>query len=351
MLLITGARFLRLICQTFLPSPFPGFSLYVRRVAVLLLVLPVLGISQLINWLGLLLDELVFRSYRQVEIREPVFVLGVPRSGTTFMHRLLAAREDHTTFSTWECLFAPSVSQRYFWHGLARVDRLLGQPLGRLLRMIETRLLASTSDVHPTGLFEPEEDYFTLMPLLSCFILVLPFPEAGWLWRMASFDRDLPEHERKAYMRWYRRCLQRHLHFHGSNKRLLSKNASFAGMVGSMVEHFPDCRIVICQRDRASVIKSQFRSLAAGMKIFAIADNDERFRRRLLDCIAFYYANLDRVAASLPPERLQQVVLEDLSQDTRSVINEICTRFRLEKSARVESAIHAYESERSMAHA
>lgn len=351
MLLITGTRFIRLICQTILPSPFPGFSLYLRRIAVLLVLVPLLGISQLVNWLCLLLDELIYPAYRKVEIREPVFVLGTPRSGTTFMHRLLAASEDLTSFSTWECLFAPSICQRQLLHALARLDRLLGRPAARLLALIEARLLASTADVHPTGLFEPEEDYFCFMPLLSCFILILPFPEADWLWRMASFDRDLSPRERNAAMRWYRRCLQRHLWFHGTGKRLLSKNASFAGMAGSIAEHFPDCRIVVCQRDRESVIESQFRSLAPGMKLFAIPESDARFRRRLLDCIEFYYANLNRLAANLPAERLERVPLPELSENTRAVIDTISRKFRLRESADVNNAIHAYEAERSMVHA
>jgi len=348
MLLTTGKRAVGLVRQAILPTPFPGISSYLRRLGLMAALLPVLFVTQLINGVGLLLDEILFPGYRRVAIRQPVLVLGVPRSGTTFMHRLLAADPGCTTFSTWECLFAPSIVQRRFWHRLAAVDSLIGRPCGRLLAALERRMLAHTGGVHPTGLFEPEEDYWCFMPVLCCFILVLPFPEADWLWRMARFDRDMPARERARHLRWYRNCLRRHLYFHGEDKRLVSKNASFAGMAASLVEEFPDCRLVICERERESVIRSQFRSLEGAMRWCAIARDDQRFRERLLGCIDFYYANLERAAAALEPERLVRVPLERLSADPRGIVREIGRRFGFGPARAVDGVIAANEAERGL---
>jgi hypothetical protein len=167
------------------------------------------------------------------------------------------------------------------------------------------------------------------MPLLSCFILILPFPDAEWVWKMARFDTDLNERERTACLDWYHRCLQRHLYFHGEHQRLLSKNASFAGMAGSLTERYPDSNVVICERDAESVVRSQFRSLEGGMRFFAIAPNDEHFRERLTSCIEYYYNNLERVVTTIDSDRVIRVPLETMASDAPAVIDHICRHFSL----------------------
>lgn len=343
MIIRTAIRAARLLRQVILPRPFPGVGRYLYRLLVLGLFLPLLLALQLLHWLGFLIDEIVFFRYRQVAVREPLFVLGVPRSGTTFLHRLLARDPSFTTFSTWECFFAPSIAERYLLRGIGRLDRLVGRPLGRIIGLIESRALGWLDDVHPIRLEDPEEDYFAFLPVLCCFILVVPFPEADWIWRMGRFDRDVDAREREALMNWYRKCLQKHLYVHGADRRLLSKNASFAGMSMSLTEAFPDCRVVICERDALQVVASQFNALTGGMRFFGLSPSDPRFRARLLDCIAFYYENLERLRERLPQERCVDVPLWALSRETRRVLETITERFDLPFAPEVEAEVDAYE--------
>jgi hypothetical protein len=314
------ARIAGLCRQLVLPARFPGPARYARRLAAGIVFLPVLLLLQALHWLGFLLDEVFFRGYRRVEIREPVFVLGAPRSGTTYLHRLLAADSRYTTFATWECLFAPSITERRFWSGLAAADRFLGAPLARSLGTLGRTALRWIDDKHPLGLAEPEEDYFCFLPLLACFILVVPFPEARWVWRMGTFDRDLPAAERQRLLTWYRRCLQRHLYAHGTDRTLLSKNAAFAGMARSLAQEFPDARMVICERDAVEVIASQFNSVTDGLRLFGVPPDDPLFRRRLLDCLAFYYRNLAALRRDLPPGRIASAPMHELAADPAALV-------------------------------
>src|SRR5439155_26748334 len=43
---------------------------------------------------GRLLDRLLFRSFLYQEVREPVFIIAPPRSGTTFLQKLMALDEE-----------------------------------------------------------------------------------------------------------------------------------------------------------------------------------------------------------------------------------------------------------------
>lgn len=252
-------RFVGIALGALFRSPDGVSPVSARRVLVMLGFLTVFALAQGLHWLGFLLDEIFFRGYRRVQIREPLFVLGVPRSGTTNLHAVLAQDPQFTTFSAWECLFAPSVSQRLFWRWLGRLDARIGAPLRRLLGLVERRVFGALDDVHAMSLDTPEEDYFALMPVLSCFILVLAFPRSPHLWRMGNFDRDMPAPERERLLGYYADALRRHLYVHGPDKRLLSKNAAFASLANGLADAFPDARFLVCLRDPMETVPSQLQ--------------------------------------------------------------------------------------------
>src|SRR6266478_9129632 len=49
-------------------------------------------------------DRQLYRGIAQQEIREPLFIVGLPRSGTTLLHTLLAADPEHRVPVTWEVM-------------------------------------------------------------------------------------------------------------------------------------------------------------------------------------------------------------------------------------------------------
>jgi len=283
----------------------------------------------LLHWLGLLLDELLFRGYRRVDIVAPVFVLGVPRSGTTFLHRTLAADEaQFTTVSTWEVLFAPSVTQRVFWRGLAGLDRLVGRPCGRLLGILEKKLFRGLDGVHDVSLQAAEEDYLLLLPLMSCFILFLPFTESGYIWNLAKLDWEKPVEDRQRILKFYRACIQKHLYFHGKEKRYLAKNAAFASWVRTLQNDFPDGRFVICLRQPDKAVPSLLGSLESGARLFQLDLQNGWLPERLLEMMQDCYRHL---IENLKPE-WELVLMEDLESGIAGRVERIYQRFGLELS-------------------
>ena len=259
---------------------------------LLLALAPLFIVMQLLTWLFWLLDEILFPQYRNVQIKSPLFVIGPPRTGTTFMHHVLAADEDTTTFRLWECLFGVTICGRKLCRGLARLDRLTGRLVSRLAARVSHGLQSSMDDVHPLGLDEPEEDFLLFLPLAACFLIAVPFPEARWLFAFSRFDLDVPPRDRKRYMHWYRRCIQKHLYVNGADARFLSKNASFAGMVNSILEEFDDAKIISTWRDPLESVPSQLSSLRPGLDALGFTQYDKAFRDALFEQMAFYYAHL-----------------------------------------------------------
>ena len=53
-------------------------------------------------------DRQLYPNIAQQEIREPLFIVGLPRSGTTLLHSLLAADPEHRCPLMWEVMVAIS---------------------------------------------------------------------------------------------------------------------------------------------------------------------------------------------------------------------------------------------------
>ena len=315
------SRYLRLSALSLWPPRDSGARRSLKRLLIMLLFLPLFGILQLCHWLGFLFDELFFRGYRNVEINDPVFVIGVPRSGTTLVHRTLAADEQFTTLSAWECLFAPSVTQRKIIRAIGKIDRRIGAPLAGVLQRVEQKAFGTLDDVHSMSLGDAEEDYFVFMPVLSCFILIVPFPYSQWLWDVGQFDERLTATARQELMRYYRRCVQKHLYASEPGKRFLSKNASFPPLTRSLVAEFPDARFVMCLRDPLEVVPSQLSSLRDGMAFFGNDPYDHGFRDKMIDQLAYYYRNL--VETSIPQEQRVWVEMGQLKSNLSAGVETI----------------------------
>mgnify|MGYP001813969927 CR=1 FL=1 len=114
----------------------------------------------LIHRIALRLDDWMYPSLRHVRITKPLFIVGLPRSGTTLLHRLIAGdRSVFTTMPLWELLLAPAACEKRFLRRLRTVDRWLDSPLWRILCAIERGISQSVRDVHATNLQSPEEDW------------------------------------------------------------------------------------------------------------------------------------------------------------------------------------------------
>ena len=320
---------------------------FVRRLVLTFSFVPFFVLAQLVHWLGFLLDDVFFRDWRRVRVRRPLFIVGVPRSGTTFLHRVLARDEGFTTLSTWECVLAPSVTERAVVFAFAALDRRIGRPLERGLRFVERRLFGSLAGIHEISLAAPEEDFLALNPIWRCFLLALIFPRAAGLVRMATFDRDAGPDERRQVLDLYEASLKKHLYaqrFRGGLRsgggrdaepaelRMLSKNASFAGMVGGIAERFEDARFLVCLRDPLEALPSQLSSIAPGMRVFGEDPTEPAVRDAFEARYRFWYANLDRTLGALEPSRRVFVNMKQLRQDLAGTIGRASVELGLDRS-------------------
>lgn len=285
--------------------PATGWRACWWRWPLLLLVWLGSGLLFLCHGVGFALDELLFRGYRRVAVRAPVFIVGVPRSGTTYLQRCLAEDPAFTTLTLWECLLAPSISERYLW-------TFLGRGLAPLARWAGRWRWSAMDQVHRLAWQEPEEDFLLMLYRGGCFLPALLCPGAERYWRLAFFDEAVPAPERRAMLDFYRRCLQRHLYFHGRDKRLLSKNPSFTPWLRDLRASFPDARFIACVRRPDEAVPSQLSALRPVLRLWGSATVTSELSERLMTVLHGYYQRIEALhrvpwACVLPLPRLSNL--------------------------------------------
>ncbi len=342
--------FVRLSGRTFLPpKPYPRPP-SLKRCGIMLLFLPLFAAVQGVHWIALLLDDVLFPEYRQCHPHSALFVVGVPRSGTTFLHRVLAQDTDRfTTFSLWELIFAPAICERRLILGLGRFDRLFGAPFKRFISWVTARATGGMDAVHRLSLQAAEEDFLLLMPILSCFILIVAFPFATEIQDLSQFDDAVPEARRKRVLAFYYALVQRHLYVHGEGRVFLSKNVSFTPMLRSLLSAFPDARIVACTRPPQEAVPSQISSMEKSWHLFGNTDTPELFEARWLELMAYSYCHLAEVLPQIPAQQRVCFEMQDLRTRVRHCVETLYRRFGFELGARFEASLDR-ETEASQAY-
>ena len=291
-----------LALQLLMAVPAEGWRHCWKRLPLFILIWMVFSTLILFHVIGHLLDEILFFGYRKTPIKEPVFILGIPRSGTTFLQRLLGKDTSFTTFTTWEALLAPSISEKFFFLLLGKLLR----PLETLVLGMRKKIFRDMDAIHQIRLQEPEEDFLLLLPLRACLLLVFLCPGSKHFWQLGNFDNDIPAYLRRIILSFYTLCLKKHLYFHKQRhqdikngatddcKRLLSKNPSFTSWTESILDAFPDARLVACIRPPAEVVPSQLSSLRPVMDLLGNGKLSDSTQMKMIELLHGYYKKIGR---------------------------------------------------------
>jgi len=295
------------------------------RLLLLLALAPLLLSLWLTHLVALLLDELWYPEYRATPVHEPLFIVGMPRSGTSALQEVLADDPRHTTLRLWELVLAPAICQRRFFRGVFRMDAAVGAPLRRMKEGVERLAFRFMEDIHPLRLDAPEEDYLLLAPIFACFLLVLPFPRSERVWSLTRID-DWPEPRRRAVVAVYRAMVQRHLYQAPGGVRLLSKNPMFTPLVRTLAEAFPDARVIGCVRHPVEVVPSLLSSLSDGARIFGWDPADPAYRDRFLTMLHDFGERMLSHEADATI-RFEFLRLEDARRDLPTSVESIYSSF------------------------
>lgn len=268
------------------------------------------------------LDYLFFPRLWLQQVTQPVFIVGHARSGTTLMHRLMSADgERFSYFLYWE-MFFPSLLQKKFIRGTGWLDqRLLKGYFYRRLKAWDDRTYGPYRHMHNMSLWNAEED---------CFAMTGAFVSQQWSLDIPMMDvvdffhLDQMPDKRRRWMHHYRELLKRQLLLNGGDKIHLSKNPMMSGWVGSLIETFPDARIVVMLRNPAECIPSCLKLVQASWKGKGWQREDyERSLDILAELSYEHFENPGRVLAQHPQTPQAFVDYRELTGAPREAVHAV----------------------------
>lgn len=297
------------------------------------------------TWLCFGLDDIFFAGYKKQPIEKPIFIIGNYRSGSTFLHRLLSRdKETFTSLRTWEIFITPSITQRKISQFIAKLDAMFGSPLKKFLLNIDAKGLGKVK-IHRISLFQPEEDENILLHAWSTSFAGFMFPFLEEMPPYTFYDEALPAKEKQAIMAFYRSMVQRHLYFDGGKRHFASKNPAFSAKIETLVEFFPDARILYLARNPLDMLPSTVSWLGYAWGVFSTPLEKYPFRPYILRLARHWYTHPLKYLDTHPSSNHLILSYDDLIRSPERIIRGLYRQFDYPEQENLEKIVNQAVSE------
>jgi LPS sulfotransferase NodH len=277
------------------------------------------------------LSEAIYgrRAERHEIAPPPVFVIGHWRSGTTFLHDLLACDPAHGYPTTYQCFFPT--------HFL-----LTGGTVRKWFNVFLPR--KRPMDNVPVGVDRPQEDEFAFANMgMGTHYITLAWPRHGPA-DMEYLDLvSLSDAEREKWERgflWFLRRLS-----YKQRKRLILKSPAHTARIRTLLKLFPDARFIHIARNPLAVYPSTvklWKALDSVQGLHNPARDDVWMEDFVFTVFETVFRRYEEDRALIPEGHLAEIRYEDLAADPKAVLREVYAKLDLGDFARAEPGIDQY---------
>ena len=261
------------------------------------------------------------------EPADPIFVTGLPRSGTTFLFNLLSLDPSHRSPLYWEImnpLPLAKTSQQKKW----RQNKINFQ-----LKFARTIIPKLRAMHHIRGETPEECMLIATMNIRSIvYLCMADVPEYAEYLKSCSFE---------SVFLWHKRFLQV-LELTERPKRWLLKDPSHIGHIPEILSAYPNAKFINIHRDPAESIGS-FCSLTKNVRLgFTKSVNKERVGEMVLDFWRhkLYKGMIDK--KTLHSDQIANISYSEFIKNPISSLKEVYTKIGLDMDIRTENNMEEY---------
>lgn len=273
-------------------------------------------------------------------ITEPVFIIGMPRSGTSILQALLFRDAAHRSPLSWECLLpypAPTPDDYLDNDRIAAIRKEFDQIF---------KLVPDFRKKHYMEADSPQECVGVTALNFTSFQYIATAYLPGY------HEWFVDEANQLANLRWHKRFLQ-FLQSGGVRRtRWLLKSPVHLMRLKALFEVYPDARVIVPHRHPSSVVPSLTSLVSSMRSLYSDTESVERTGREQLRLWAGYFDRFLSARQALNREgQIVDLAFDDFVDDQMGVVKRIYDRFgwRLDEA----SATHMQaflESERKDKH-
>ncbi len=264
-------------------------------------------VSLLDNLLRMETERAANPSIEQQRITSPVFIVGLPRTGTTHLHGLISEDPANRTPLTWEVMF-PAASR-----SAAEVARVRAQTAARLAWA--DRLAPEFMRIHPIAADLPQE----CIAITAQVFMSIQFHTTH---DVASYQDWFESAPQKLGFDFHHRFLQ-HLQAKSAGDRWVLKAPGHLFALAGLLERYPDARIIHTHRDPLRVMASMASHATVLRRAFSDNTDPKRIAADWADRWARALETFLAVRDSASPAQFLDVSFESIERDAFGTVERV----------------------------